>query len=94
MRNTNLRPEEIAELDDIQKKEFRRGGLSLMQVRDRGWVKLKGLDKTIGVEWHSSRDLFDGEARRNVPDGHVVLTIDGKSACIQTEELLKYLRWA
>lgn len=87
MRNTQLRPEEIAEMDATKQKETRAMGLDLMPVRDRGWGKLR--NGTL-VEWHTDRPLQELEARRYVPDGMVV--IDNK--LYDTEELRRFLRWA
>lgn len=86
MRNTRLKPQEIAERDEMNRTERRKSGFDLMPIRDRGWAVLSN---GVRVRWHT--DKFDDYGiRSTVPDG--TFEIDGK--LYNAEELMKFLRWA
>lgn len=89
MRTSRLSAQEIAELDEANKKETRKQGFALMPIRDRGHARLSsGAD----VRWHTDKWTTQGNfmLRSTVPSG--MFEIDGK--LYDAEELRKYLRWA
>ena len=96
MRKSTLSEQEIAEFDDFQKKETRKGGLDLMPVRDRGAAKLSN---GASVRWHTNnppKQVLDLDGKEmiitsgTVPDG----TFEVNGVLFNAEELMKHLRWA
>jgi hypothetical protein len=69
------------------RKESRKKGYSMMDIRDRGWAKLS--NGSI-IEWSVDRPLAEGEVRRRIEKGTVIL--DEK--LYDVDELLRWLRWA
>lgn len=91
MRKTNLAPEEIAELDETKRKDFRKGGFELMKVRDRRYAKLRaryGSARDVVMRWeHNSDDhLFELQI---TPYGSKETT----KVVLDAEEFQKFLRW-
>ena len=97
MRKSTLSEQEIAEFDEFQKKETRRGGLDLIPVRDRGVAKMSN---GITVYWnHPKRENepVNGVTVYSTPkvaDGEFGIAVDGKLIVFNSEELMKHLRWA
>jgi hypothetical protein len=86
MRNSKLKALELEQAEHEQ-RQSRNNGLSLMEVRDRGWYKL---DNGSVIEWGVDRPLYNGEVRRHVPEGYFFL--NGK--IYDVDEFRKFLRWA
>lgn len=93
MRKAKLTSDEIlaAEKAADDKQQTRKTGFAKMSERDRGWVRLSN---GVIMEWHVARPLVEFEARKNVPDGKVILRIDKEDMVFDAEELKKWLRWA
>lgn len=97
MRKSTLSEQEIAELDEFQKKETRAAGLALMPVRDRGVAKLSN---GVTVYWnHPKREHepVNGVTTYSTPrvaDGQFGISVDGKLIVFNAEELMRHLRWA
>lgn len=96
MRKSTLSEQEIAEFDDFQKKETRKGGLNLMPVRDRGSAVMSNGSR---VRWHTSnppKQSFEIDGKEavvtsgTIPDG--MFEING--VIFNAEELMRHLRWA
>jgi hypothetical protein len=92
MRQSKITPDEIeaAEKAADERKSRRGMGFSLMNVRDRGWVRL---NTGHIMCWHVKRPLEDGENRQNVPNGHFVIKTDKEDIMFEADEFQKYLRW-
>lgn len=95
MRKSTLSAQEIAELDEMKRKQTRQSGLSLMPIRDRGQAPLKNYaGGKVTAYWNTHRELQDGEARREVPDGMFLIDANGTTLAFNAEELKGLLRWA
>lgn len=86
MRQSKQKALEIEQAEH-DSKQNRSNGLSLAEIRDRGWSKLSN---GIMMEWHIDRPMEEGEVRRNIPEGFFVL--DGK--VYELDEFNRFLRWA
>tara|TARA_R110000868_G_C10361469_1_gene717369 strand:+ start:113 stop:400 length:288 start_codon:yes stop_codon:yes gene_type:complete len=93
-RKSTLSAAEQLELDEVNRRETRNTGFSLMNVRDKGYHEWGSYGKRIAIEWHTNRKMKDYEVRTIIPDGHVVLHIGKEKALIKAEDLNKWLRWA
>lgn len=91
MRKSTLDPQEVLERDEFERTQYRKAGLDLMPVRDKGAAKLSN---GVIIAWHTDRPLDDGEARGYVPDGHFTLTMNNRTLLFNVEEFNKYTRWA
>lgn len=74
------------EMAEAKRRSDRKNGYSLMEIRDRGWVRF---ENGSVMEWPVDRELLVGEARRHIPKGHFFL--DGKM--FDVDEFRKYERW-
>ena len=85
---------EQAELEDNNRKVNRKAGFSLMDIRDRGWVRLPNLaGGSVLMSWHVKTPLKELECRQVVPDNEFILNVDGKVIALDAEEFRKWLRW-
>jgi hypothetical protein len=78
---------EEQELAEHRQKESRRGGLSLVELRDRGWARVrevKGREATF--IWGVKDDL----AAENL----FKIKVGKEEYIFDAEEFRKYLRWA
>lgn len=97
MRKTTYSEQEVAELDQFNKAQTRKGGVALIPVRDRGVAKLSN---DVVVYWnHPARETEEVNGvsmviKPRVPDNHFGIEVDGKMIVFNAEELMRYLRWA
>lgn len=94
-RQSKLSAQEVAELDETKQRETRNSGLSLMDIRDRGYAYIRDYSGgSVTMHWNVHRPLKNGEARRVIPDGKVLFTKGDTEIVFDVEELNKSLRWA
>lgn len=99
-RKTKLSAQEVSEMDEFKKSEFRKGGLNLISEKDRGWsVDYDATGRRVAILWHTDRKPDEGEAMRRVPEGQVVLEFEGKSGgkehvIFDADKLKRAIRWA
>lgn len=101
MRKTTYSEQDVADLDEFNKAQTRKGGFALMPVRDRGYAELSNGAK---VFWHHPKREqeeaeFDGVkvttyTTPQVPDQHFGIEFEGKLVTFNAEELRRWLRWA
>lgn len=97
MRQTTYSEQEVADLNEFNRQQTRKGGLDLIPVRDRGVAKLSN---GATVYWHHPKretEEVNGVSMvitAKVPDNHFGIVVDDKMITFNAEELRKYLRWA
>ena len=89
MRRSKLRAQELeeAELAEHNRQQSRKDGLSMVEVRDRGWVRLSNGSV---LEWPVDRELREGEARSRISRGSFKLN----GRLYDSDEFRKWERWA
>jgi hypothetical protein len=96
-RQTNLSAAEQADMDEMQQREHRSSGYSLMSVRDRGHATLSN---GVTVCWHHPKyetqpvNGVSNIMNPKVANGDFGIMVDGKMITFNSEELQKFLRWA
>lgn len=100
-RKSTLSAQEIAEMDEMKQSDLRKGGFSLMSVRDRGQATLSNGAK---VFWHTNNPPIQEfedpkwgriEVRDNtIPEGMFGIELGGKTVLFNVEELRRFIRWA
>ena len=87
MRQSKQTAQEIEQIEraEADQRSSRNRGLSMMEIRDRGWVNLSN---GIKMFW----DAEDSPVM--VPGNHFLLQVGGRRYCFDAEEFRKWLRWA
>lgn len=93
MRKSKLTAEEIeaAEMAADERKQNRKNGFSLADIRDRGWTRLS--NGVIMEWWVEKEKRQEYIAYPNIPQGKFMLTIDGRSVVYDADDFRKFLRW-
>lgn len=93
-----LTTDEILEAEKAKeaRKNFRKGGLNGMKLRDQGSAKLSN---GAMIMWPVQKPEFSDIGGpyvypRAIQEGTFVLKIDGKEHVFDTEEFQRWLRWA
>ncbi len=90
MRTSKQKAIELEQQEGVR-AEHRKSGLSLMEIRDRGWARLTN---GTTILWPVDRELDENEARRFVPEGHFIIDTGKEDFLFETDEVQKWIRWA
>ena len=93
MRQSNLTADQIFEAEKAadDRKQTRKSGFAMAEVRDKGWQRL---DNGTVIAWPVDVELNPGEARQFIPEGHFTIhTPKGESLLFNADEFRKWLRW-
>lgn len=73
------------------RRQNRRNGFELMDIRDQGWHRLSN---GVTISWHTPKPTGDNYIWRYIPEGTFELQVNGEKILFDAEEFRRWLRWA
>lgn len=83
---------EEAEQTEDNRRQGRKLGFSLMDLRDQGYGRMSN---GVVIEWPIPKERRkDGVPYRDIPKGKFILHVGREQVLCDADEFMKFLRWA